>query len=240
MAKYKTTLVKKEKIAEGTMRFDFMKPSGFTYQAGQTIDVTILDPKESDTDGNTRAFSLISKPSDETIAIATRIRNSAFKRNLQSLPEGTGIAITGPFGSFTLHENTLRPAVFLAGGIGITPFHSIITDALEKNLPHALFLFYANRRPEDASFLSELEGFKKEKPNFYFIPTMTNVSQSKIRWEGEEGYINETMLTTHLPKDSLPIYYLAGPSTMLASLREMLKQSGVSGDDIKFEEFAGY
>src|SRR5262249_60368327 len=122
-------LRRRDPVAEGTMAFRFDKPAGFIHRAGQTLDFTLIDPPETDAEGNTRTFSIASAPDDAEIAIATRMRGSAFKRVLGSVPLGTKVGAEGPFGSFTLHNNVSKPGVFLAGGIGITPFRSMIRDA---------------------------------------------------------------------------------------------------------------
>jgi ferredoxin-NADP reductase len=235
----KTTLESKEEVATGTMLFRFVKPEGFTYQAGQTVDITLIDPPETDVEGNKRTFSIASSPQDTTIAIATRMRDTSFKRTLKDMPLGTPIQIEGPIGSFTLHENATRPAVMLAGGIGITPFHSIILDATARKVPHSLILFYSNRRPEDAVFLRELTECAATNNNFTFVATMTD-NEVESTWGGERGYIDSSMLERHIPPQSLPIYYLAGPQGMVTAMRTMLNEAGISNDDIRFEEFAGY
>ena len=233
-------LISKETVADGTMLFHFTKPTEFTYQAGQSLDISLIEPKETDAEGNTRAFSIVSSPQEDFLAIATRMRDTAFKRTLRDMVPDTEIEVQGPFGSFFLHENTDRPAVFLSGGIGITPFHSIIKDATERALPHKLTLFYSNRRPEDAVFLEELQNLQKQNPNFTLVATMTDMKESAQTWEDEQGYIDETMLKKYVHEGTHPIYYLAGPPTMVTAMRGLLTKSGVSGDDIRFEEFAGY
>lgn len=221
------------------MLFTFAKPEGFSYQAGQTVDVTLVNPSQTDAEGNSRTFSLVSAPHESGISIATRMRDTAFKRVLKDLPEGSEILVDGPFGSFTLHENDARPAVFLSGGIGITPFHSMVKDAAERHLPHTLFLFYSNRTPKDAAFLSELQGLATSHAAFHLVATMTNIADD-IQWEGERGYITKDMIERYVPQGISPIFYLAGPETMVTAMRELLHSMGVSKDDIRFEEFAGY
>ena len=222
------------------MLFRFEKPAGFSYKAGQSIDLTLINPPETDAEGNTRAFSLASAPADTHLAIATRMRDTAFKRVLKNMVSGTELSIEGPFGDMTLHENTKRSAVFLAGGIGITPFHAMAVDAAQRNLPHKITLFYSNRRPEDAAFLEELVHLPEKNPNFTFVGTMTEMSASTREWSGEQGYINATMLEKYVDQASIPIYYIAGPAAMVAAMRNMLNESGVSNDDIRAEEFSGY
>lgn len=235
-----TKFVKNEIVAEGTMRFHFEKPEGFTYRAGQSIDLTLVNPPETDTEGNTRAFTLSSAPLDEHLAITTRMRDTAFKRTLGKMAPGTPLSLEGPFGDLVLPERSNRPVVFLAGGIGITPFYSMARDAASRSLPHRITLFYSNRRPEDAAFLKELAELPKQNSNFTIVNTMTDIEKSSEIWEGEQGYIDADMLSRYVSQEGNPIYYLAGPPGMVAALRKMLNESGVSNDDIRTEEFSGY
>ena len=168
------------------------------------------------------------------------MRDTAFKRVLRSMPLGTEVKIDGPSGSFTLHKNSAKPAVFLAGGIGITPFHSILRQAAHEQLPHQLYLFYSNRRPEDALFLNELEDLTKLSPNFHLVATMTEMPKSSRPWNGERGFINREMLSKNVPDLQGPIYYIAGPPTMVTAMRQVLTQAAIDEDDIRTEEFSGY
>jgi ferredoxin-NADP reductase len=227
-------------IAEQTMAFCFDKPAGFQFTAGQYVDVTLLDPPETDSEGDTRAFSIASAPFENEILIATRMRDTAFKRVLKSAPLGTSVEITGPMGSFTLHKNAAKPAVLLAGGIGITPFFSIVKQATQDKLPHQLYLFYSNRRPEDAAFLDMLQALPAKDDRYHLIPTMAEMEKSQREWKGETGFINREMLLRHLPALQGPIYYVAGPPAMVGAMRQMLADAGVDDDDIRTEEFAGY
>jgi ferredoxin-NADP reductase len=238
--KYSIQLIKKETVAEGTMAFHFTKPEGFNFKPGQNADFFLIDPPETDAEGNKRTFSLVSTPSEKEIIFATRIRDTAFKHTIKNLPEGTTVEMEGPYGDMVLHNRSERPAVFLAGGIGITPFHSMIKDAAEHQLPHHIYLFYSNRRPEDAAFLQELVDLQKHNPNYKFIGTMTEMAKSQQPWDGETGYITADMLKKHLPNLTDPIYYIAGPPAMVAALRKTLNEAEVLDDDIKTEEFIGY
>ena len=222
------------------MAFHFDKPAGFEFRAGQAIDLTLLNPPETDAEGNTRAFSIVSAPFDPELMIATRMRDTAFKRTLRSMPLGTQVKIEGPSGSFTLHKNSSRPAVFLAGGIGITPFFSMIRQADHDRLPHQLYLFYSNRSPDDAPFLGTLEEITKSNPNFHLVLTMTEMSKPSRQWTGETSFINGEMLKKNLPNLQGPIYYIAGPPAMVTAMRQILVQANVDEDDIRTEEFAGY
>jgi ferredoxin-NADP reductase len=233
-------LRKREEAARDTMAFHFDKPEGFEFKPGQSVDFTLIDPPETDAEGDIRTFSIASTPLDPQLMIATRMRNTAFKRVLKTMPLGTAVKIDGPSGSFTLHKNQAKPAVLLAGGIGITPFFSIIRYATAEKLPHQLYLFYSNRRPEDAPFLGALEDCAQQNSNFHFVPTMTNPETSQREWQGERGLIDGNMVAKHLPSLQGPIYYLAGPPGMVTAMRQMLVAAGVDEDDLRTEEFAGY
>src|SRR5215470_9731697 len=195
MAKYTTNLIERREVAEGTMAFHLEKPPGFQFKAGQYMNVTLIDPPETDDEGNTRSFSIASAPFEADLVMTTRMRDTAFKRVLRTLSLKSEVRISGPFGSFTLHTDASRPAVFLVGGIGITPFRSMILQAAKDKLAHKLYLFYSNRRPEDAAFLDDLQQAEKQNPNYKFIGTMTDIRKSKQSWQGATGYITHEMLT---------------------------------------------
>ena len=171
---------------------------------------------------------------------ATRMRDTAFKRSLKKVPLGTVVKMDSAIGSFTLHKNSAKPAVFLAGGIGITPFSSIVRQADHDHAPHKLYLFYSNRRPEDAPFLEVLQNLEKTNPKFSFVATMTDMPRSKKTWNGETARINREMLSKYLNDLQGPIYYIAGPPAMVSGMRKMLVASDVDEDDIRTDEFAGY
>jgi ferredoxin-NADP reductase len=227
-------------VAERTMSFDFDKPTSFIFTPGQFIDIDLLNPSETDAEGNTRGFSVSSAPYEDTITVTTRLRDTAFKRVLKNMPVGTEVKIEGPFGNLRLHNDVKRAAVFLAGGIGVTPFHSILLDAANRKLPHRIFLFFSNHRPEDAPFLDELQSLEERNPNYKFIGTMTQMAKSKLDWQGEQGFIDKEMLDKYLKDAPSPIYYIAGPPAMVGGLHTMLQKAGIDDDDVRLEEFAGY
>ena len=236
---FQAALVGRELVAERTMAFRFAKPADWTYRAGQFVDITLLDPPETDAEGNTRGFSISSAPREDVIMITTRLRDTAFKRVLQAMPLGTRVKIEGPFGDLRLHH-AARPAVVLTGGIGITPFRSILLETIRAGgLPYSVVVLYANRRPQDAAFLDELRALVEQDANLRFVPTMSGLDASDA-WDGERGHIDTSMLGRHLEGVTNAIYYLTGPPGMVHGLRTMLIDDGVDEDDIRTEEFTGY
>lgn len=237
---YETHLVRREPVADGTMAFHFDRPVGFTHEAGQNIVITLSDPPETDSEGPSRTFTIASAPHEPELMIATRMRDTAFKRVLRSAALGLNVRIDGPNGVMVLHDDAARPAALLAGGIGITPFLSMARHAAKNRLPHRIVLFYANRRPEDAAFLDELRILEQSNPNYRLIATMAEPEKSSQTWKGETGFIRRDMLERHLPDLLSPIYYFAGPPAMAMAMQSMLENCGISGNDMRSEEFYGY
>ncbi len=243
-AAYEIVLKSKKQIAEGTYAFVFEKPEGFRFNAGQHVRITLIDPPETDTEGNSRFFTMASTPQEPDLVFTMRIRDTTFKRVLTRMQVGEKvlmeILLESPHGSFVLHEDASKPAVFIVGGIGIVPAYSMIKDALQRKLPHKMFLFYSNRRPEDAPYLNELQNLPKQSPSFMLIATMTEPEKSAQAWQGETGSINRDMLEKYVSDLLSPIYYIAGLPEMVNAMQRVLAQVGVNGDNIRAEEFAGF
>ncbi len=237
---YKVRLKRKQEIAAGTMAFYFEKPQGFTYKAGQSADFTLINPAETDAEGDTRTLSLASAPYESDLMLATRMRDTAFKRVLKTMEPGTEVTLDAPRGSFTLHNDVDIPAVFLTGGIGVTPVRSIVLQAVHDQVPHRILVFYSNRRPEDAAFLDELMESHDTNPNYTFVGTMTRMKESSRKWHGETGFISKAMLLKSIDDLTLPIYYIDGPPAMVNAMQEMLGEAGVDDKNIRTEEFWGY
>lgn len=231
-------LLQKEEVAKETMAFRWQKPDGFVSRSGQFGDFTLINPPETDEEGNVRGFSLASADFERDLMTATRMRDTAFKRVLKNLPIGSEIKLDAPYGSFVLHKTTTTPAVFLTGGIGITPVRSIIAQATYEKNPTKITLFYTNKTPNDAAFLSDLSTFANENKNFNFIPVMTRAEPDE--WKGEAGHITSDMLKKHIPDLTTPIYYLSGPASMVSTMRQLLNDAGINEDNIRTEEFSGY
>jgi ferredoxin-NADP reductase len=240
MAMHSVKLLRREEVAEGTMSFYFDKPADFQFKPGQYLDCTLMDPPETDAEGNIRSFSLASAPEEKDLMIVTRMRDTAFKRVLKKMAIGTEIKVDGPLGSFTLHSNASRSAVFLAGGIGITPFRSMIVNDAHGKLARRIVLLYSNRRPEDAAFLQELQQLGSVNKNYQIVCVMTEMEKSKRPWSGETGYVDKAMLARFVPDLAAPIYYIAGPPAMVSAMKQTLVDARVDEDDVRAEDFAGY
>ena len=245
LASYEVALKSKQQIAEGTYAFTFEKPKDFTFKAGQHIRMSLINPPETDAEGDKRFLTMASTPQEPDLRFAMRMRDTAFKRTLSRMQPGEKVLIQkrlgdSPHGSFVLHDDVTKPAVFVIGGIGIVPAYAMIKDATERKLPHKLFLFYSNRRPEDAPFLADLQSLAKQNPNFTLIATMTEAEKSAQSWKGETGLIDQAMLKKYLPDAQAPIYYAAGLPEMVSAMKKLLAEAGVTEDNIRAEEFTGF
>lgn len=240
MAEYEMTLMDRQRVAKNTMAFWFdTNGAPYEFRAGQHADFAFSQSFVNCEGDNSRTFSLANSPHDRGLAmIALRMRQTPFKMSLKTAALGTKFKVSRPRGSFTLHKDFTRPAVFLAGGIGITPIRSIIHWATQEHLPHKLYLFYSNRCLEDAAFLEELEDLATQNRSFTLIPTVTRGKSPT--WPYENGPIDLNLLRRYLRGLTGPVYYVAGPSAMVNAMTTLLHSSGVSDDDIKAEEFGDY
>lgn len=235
--KINVKLIRKETIADNTMAFHFAKPKGFEFRAGQFGDFTLIDPPETDDEGNTRALSLVQAPWEPDLVAATRMRDTAFKRVLKELPIGAEVKLDAPYGDFTLHKTESTPAVFLIGGIGVTPVRSMISQAIHDKTAHKITLLHASRTPADLPMKRDFEQLAKDSPNFTYAMVVESASDD---WRGERGRVDAAMVKRYVSDLQRPIYYLSGPQGMVNAMRALLVGLDVNEDNIRTEEFAGY
>ncbi len=239
MATFTTKFIKSQAVAQDKMAFYFEKPEGFEYIPGQHASLKLLNPVDTDSEGNERTFSFITIPSDPTIGFTTKMRDSAFKRNLKNMSEGTEIEIRDPRGSMVLPSDAKRPVAFLAGGIGITPFMSMAKQAAHENYPQKVYLFYSNKTREEAAFLDELSALAEQNSNFTFIPTMTQ-EDVQSGWEGEQGHFTEDLIRKYISDVNNTIFYMAGPAGLVKGVTQVLTALGVESLFVKSEDFGEY
>jgi ferredoxin-NADP reductase len=257
-AVYELTLLEKQKF-EGTdiMSFKFSRQNEqqggpnsdnktyLDYTAGQfaffDIGGVSNDPK-----GPIRHFTIASSPTEDFIMISTRIRGTPYKKRLSSLEEGVKVKVRGPEGKFVLHEGYSKAAVLLSGGIGVTPFRSMIKYATDRQLPLKLNMFDSNRDQANILYKNEFDECLKTNKNLKIIYTITAAKEqepSSNSWKGERGIINKTMLTKYLTTSELDnsVFYVCGPPGMLRAMQNLLQNDlHIPKESIKVEEFTGY
>ena len=229
----------KREVAKGTLLvvFDLLGRE-VAFRPGQYFWVTLLDPPYEDEKGPRRHISVVTSPNERgVLGLCTRLRDSAFKRSLAELPVGAEVEVEEPKGSFVLPDETDLPYVFLAGGIGITVFRSMLRFIAEERLPHRVTLVYSNRDRESTAFLEELSELERSNENVRLVLTMTDDPS----WEGERRRIGPELLRDHLGDDLAGYrYLLAGPPGMVEGVTAELRTAGIPDDRIRPERFSGY
>jgi ferredoxin-NADP reductase len=229
----------KREVAKGTLMVEFdLLGEEVDFTPGQYFWVTLLDPPYDDDKGPRRHITVVTSPNDRgVLGLATRLRDSAFKRSLAELPVGTEVDVEQPKGDFLLPEDTEQEYVFIAGGIGITVFRSMLRYIAEEGLPHRVTLVYSNRDVESTAFLGELKELEQANPNLRLVLTMTE----DPGWDGESRRIDAAMLRDHLGDDLNAFTYLiAGPPGMVEAMEKMLAEAGVPEEQVLPERFSGY
>jgi ferredoxin-NADP reductase/nitrite reductase/ring-hydroxylating ferredoxin subunit len=200
----------------------------------------------NDPEGPLRHFTIASSPTENFIMISTRIRDTPYKKRLSSLEEKrTKVKVRGPMGKFILHEDHSKPAVFLSGGIGVTPFRSMIKYVTDKQLPIKIVMFDSNRDENNILYKNEFDEYLKINKNLKIIYAITGEGgQPPLgHWEGEIGRIDKPMITKYVSEDDLnkSIFYICGPPAMLNAIQNILNEKlRIPKDRVKIEEFTGY
>lgn len=203
----------------GCFSLIFQKPAGFFFYGGQYLDVGLGD--------DTRAFTISSSSTEDFLMITTKVGISDFKKHLASLKTGDTLTTSHPAGTFILDET--EPAVFIAGGIGITPFRSMIKYAVDQKLNTPITFFYSNS-DDNFLFKKELEKWKQHLPSLTVI--YYNSSQN--------GRLNKPKLATAVGKTVNTIFYLAGAHSFVNDMEKILKQLGIDETNIRYDRFDGY
>ena len=235
----RATIKEKREVAEATLLVLFdLGGAELAYQPGQYFWVELLDPPYQDDKGARRHITAVTSPSERgVIGLCTRLRDSAFKRSLAELPLGAEVEIEPPKGKFVLPGDSSRPLVFVAGGIGITPFRSMLRYIADERLPHRVTLLYSSRNRASAAFLDELEQIERGSPDIRLIATMTDDPE----WQGERRRIDAGFLEDHL--GSSPggaVYMVAGPPGFAKAVSAELERAGVDAASIATDSFSGY
>ncbi len=234
----KLVLIKKVKEARNTHSFVFEKPDNFKYLAGQHVYLTIPQLKSIDSTGPSRIFSLSSSPTEKFIQITTTTRErSGFKADLKSFKAGMYVEIEGPSGTFIMDEHEKGDHVFIAGGIGITPFRSMLKYSLDTNIRNKISLIYSNKIPEEITFGEDLNQWGGSESVNVFI-TITRPRESKVKWSGIKGRIDRNLIKKASRDMDSPTYWLAGPPTMVEGISSILDNMGAK--KLRTEKFTGY
>ena len=233
----KATVAEKREVAKGTLLVLFAVDAYPTYRPGNYFWVELPDRGYQDDKGLRRHISLVTSPTDRPlVGLATRLRDSAFKRTLAELEVGDEVEVEEPKGSFLLPEDTSADYVFVAGGIGITVFRSMLRYIADRDLPYTVTLFYSNRDRESAAFLDELEVLEQRIEGLRVVLTMTE----QEGWDGESRRIDAAVLRDQVGQLEDKQFLVAGPPAMTEAVVDALHAAGVPEDRVVAGKFSGY
>lgn len=236
--KYTLTLKRKKEIAPTIWEFFFEPLRPFQFIAGQFLEWS-LPHKGADSRGTRRFFTIASSPTEKEILLTVKIpaKPSSFKSALKDLPVGESVYTTSLEGDFTEPKEKDENYVFIAGGIGITPFRSIIKHLLDTNTQTHITLFYSARVPLEFVFkdiFSEAE--RKIGLKIVYIAS----EKPRGNWPGEVGHIDEQMIRRHVKDALLSFYYISGPAAMVLAIEKVLVDMGIQKLHIRTDYFPGY
>jgi ferredoxin-NADP reductase/Na+-translocating ferredoxin:NAD+ oxidoreductase RnfD subunit len=240
--KNKLILVLKEKVLVGENIYDFIfnKEKNFSYIPGQYLEWT-LGHKHPDARGNRRYFTLASSPTEDEVRIGVKFYNtpSSFKKALMLFEKENSITASQLSGDFVLPKDEQKKIVFIAGGIGITPFRSMIKYLLDIHQKRPIILLYTNKTAREIAYADIFEEAKNTLgiKTVYTITDMENIPKG---WTGRVGYFDEQVIKEEIPDYSERIFYISGPHTMITTFEKILKQMGVKKDKIKIDFFPGF
>ncbi|MBI2579224.1 MAG: FAD-dependent oxidoreductase [Candidatus Aenigmarchaeota archaeon] len=232
MPQFSLVVLESRKEAADTMAIKFEKPQ-IDYKPGQYMlyELPVQDPE-----GPTRSFSLASSPTESFLMLTTKLTGSVFKSKLAQMKKGDTINASGPSGRFVLQDSPKH--LFIAGGIGITPFRSMIKYAVDTELQEKITLLYSNKVPEEIAFFDELDKWQNQNRFLRVVHTITKPEESEEQWNGRVGRIDAALIKEHL--DAETIVYVCGPPGMVDAMVAVLKDIGVPEKRIKAERFEGY
>jgi ferredoxin-NADP reductase len=233
----KVTVKEKREVAKGTLFVTFdLGGENVEFEPGQYFWVELLDPPYEDEKGPRRHITVVTSPTEGVLGLATRIRDTAFKRSLVEMPEGAAVDVEQPKGSFVLPEDTSKRYAFVAGGIGITPFRSMLRYIADKGLDYDITLVYSNRDVESTAFLDELKELESVVPRCRVLFTMTDDPS----WEGDNRMLDAVVLGELLGDLESFHFMIAGPPPMAKSVEGSLLEAGLSEDQVQSDSFSGY
>jgi len=231
------TLERIERAATEAYDFVFRPDRRLAFAAGQYLEWT-LPLRRPDTRGNRRYFTIASAPTEESVRLGVKFsaEGSAFKRELAELRPGDTIVASQLAGSFTLPADRERKLAFIAGGIGITPFRSMLVELLDRDEPRPIVVLYGIRRSGEIAYRDVLDAAE----NRLGIPTYYTVAEPDAAEEGMSvGFVSEAMIRRHVPDFAERTFYVSGPQPMVSAVRHILRGLGVPFWRIKIDFFPG-
>jgi ferredoxin-NADP reductase len=230
----------KIQLTKDTFDFVFKPEKRFSFAPGQYMEWT-LPHEHPDNRGNRRYFTLASSPTEMDLRIGVKfyLPASSFKRALANLPSDQEISAAQRAGDFTLPANKKQKLVLIAGGIGVTPYRSMLKYLIDTKEKRDVVVVYSNREKEEIVYQDVL-GEAEKKLGVRIVYTLTDEKKIPDNWQGGRGRINEDMITKNIPDYRDRLFYISGPFALVSSTEKMLLGMGLAKDQIKTDFFPGF
>jgi len=227
------------RVAPDIYDFVFAHTRSFAFAPGQYMEWT-LGHNRVDARGNRRYFTLASAPTEKTLRLGVKFyqESSSFKKAMLNMKAGDEIVAGQLAGDFTLPENPRQKCVLIAGGVGVTPFRSMIKYLLDTHRPRPITLFYANKSVDDILYKDVFDRAQHEL-GIQTIYTVTDTKNLPASWTGIIGRITPQLIKSKLPDYRRCIFYISGPRSMVDSFKETLQQMHVQPSHIRTDFFSG-
>lgn len=233
-------LKKKVQIAPDIYDFIFELDKKMRYIPGQYMEWTLAH-KNPDSRGNRRYFTCAASPTEGNLRIGAKFypKPSSFKEALRSLDPGGEIVASQLAGEFILPKDPGKKLVFIAGGIGITPFRSMIKFLCDTNQKRDIILLFSNKSALDIVY-KDIFDLASQKLGIKTVYTITNTTDIPPGWAGRVGYIDDKLIREEVPAYKDRIFYISGPHSMVDAFEETLRGMGLRRNQIKIDFFPGY
>ena len=237
--KGRAMLTVKEIKEAGAGIYDFIPDKKFDYRPGQFMEWN-LGHESPDNRGNRRYLTLASSPTEDTVRIGVRFyeKPSTFKNKLISMKPGDILSASQLAGDFVLPENPDKKLVFVAGGIGVTPFRSMLKYLVDKNEKRSVTVLYSCPTKEEVAYKDVLDE-AAQKIGVNVVITLTKQDSLPPDWQGCTGYITSDMISKAIPDFKERIFYISGPHSMVCGTENVLRSMGISSFQIKTDFFPG-
>ena len=235
--RFRLTLLRKENVAAGCHDFVFRPDRKLSFRPGQYLDWT-LDVTQPDSRGNRRPFTIASAPTETEIRLGIKFYEppSAFKRALMAMQPGDAIFGSQVAGSFTLPPDPDEKLAFIAGGIGVTPFRSMVQELINRREPRPIVMLYASNRSDELAYVELFDRAGWELG----LKTVYAVAEGEAPDAAHRGFIDEGLIRREIPDFRDRTFYISGPRAMVVRFHHLLKELGVAGSRIKIDFFPGF
>ncbi|MEN9649430.1 MAG: hypothetical protein RL094_397 [Candidatus Parcubacteria bacterium] len=237
----KLTLVAKRALSPDIHEFEFSSTEKIQFDPGQYLEWTLAH-QGPDSRGNRRYFTVASSPTEQTIKLGIRLapeKGSSFKNALVGLEVGHAIFAGQIAGDFVLPKDTSKKIVFVAGGIGVTPFRSMAKYLIDSGEKRDVTLFYAAMTPQSFVY-SDVFAEAAQKFGMKTVNVLSGAKEIPQGWNGEAGFLTADMIKKYILEYTDHLFYLSGPNGMVMAYKDMLKKAGVIETNIHTDYFPGF